>query len=263
MLTLVGHGYVGTAIAHELRRRGVTFAWVRHTNSFAPTGPIINAAGYIGVPNVDACEKDRQGCIEGNLLWPMHLERVAGKWPVVHIGSGCVYQGDPGGGWKETDEPNFTGSFYSLTKVLAQRELAPYLARKSYLLRMRMPFSAWDDSKSLLNKFARYPKIIDGMNSISRVEDVAKVAAHFALTLPEPGIYNVANRGAISNRGVVEMMGLTKEWFTEEEFAAFCNAPRSICVLNTDKLQAICPLDDVRVALSKCIPATQPVAAVA
>ena len=252
MLTLVGHGYVGNHIARHLATRRIVFAWVRHTDRIQPSGPIINAAGYTGFPNVDACEEHKDETFEGNVYWPIKLEEMAQSYPVVHITSGCVYNGFKEGGWSEEDEPNFADSHYSMTKALSQKALAPVL-HKSYLLRMRMPFGIQNHPKNLLTKLTNYQKLIDGVNSLSRVEDVARVAVHFALKLPQPGIYNVVNPGGIKTREIVEIMGLKKHWFTEDEFRKSVKAPRSFCVLNSDKLQGVFPLDDVRTALRNCI----------
>ena len=261
MITLVGHGYVGQCVAERLKELNLAFMWVRHTQRFTPSGPVINAAGYIGSPNVDACEEHKEETLEGNVSWPLLLEKKS-DFPIVHISSGCIYNGYKEGGWTETDHPNFTASHYSLSKVLGQKALEPYLDR-SYLLRMRMPFGLKEHSKNLLTKFANYSKLIDGLNSLSRVEDVARVAVHFARNLPTPGIYNLVNPGFITAREIVEMMGLKKDWFTKEEFEAAIKAPRSFCTLNSDKLQAVFPLDDVRTALKEVISETLPVEAVA
>ena len=48
-------------------------------------------------------------------------------------------------------------------------------------------------------------------------------------------------------------MGLNKEWFTEEEFRNSVIAPRSNCVLNTDKLDAVYKLRSADQALDDCI----------
>ncbi|MEK7112056.1 MAG: sugar nucleotide-binding protein [Patescibacteria group bacterium] len=262
MITLVGHGYVGQAIASELRTQDLPFAWVRHSGSWTPSGPTINAAGYIGTPNVDACEEHKEETIEGNVSWPLQLEKKS-DFPIIHISSGCIYNGYKEGGWTEEDQPNFSGSHYSFSKILGQTALKPYLNR-SYLLRMRMPFGIRNHSKNLLTKFTNYKKLIDGLNSLSRVEDVAKTAVYFARNLPKAGIYNLVNPGFITAREIVEIMGIKKDWFTQEEFEASIKAPRSFCTLNSDKLQNVFPLDDVRDALSQCIVTeTLPVAAVA
>ena len=256
MVTLIGHGYIGKAIAKELEEQGIEFRWLSHAEQLNQDGVIINAAGFTGIPNVDACEIYKQETIDGNVLFPLKLEQDS-FYPIIHITSGCVYTGYKEDGWTEEDEPNFNfnnGSFYSGSKALAQKVLEREMdINGSYLLRIRMPFSSEETSKNLLTKLERYDKLIDFENSLSNVEEVAKVVVHFTKTLPEPGIYNVCNPGGITTKEIADMMGLQKEWFTEEEFKAVTKAPRSNCVLNTDKLSKIYQMTPVKESLEKTI----------
>ena len=249
MITLLGHGYIGREIASRMEAKDIPFNWNTHdwTKGWVPDGPIINAAGYTGFPNVDACEVNRAECLSGNVLWPLQVEERSKGYPVVHISSGCVYNGYKDGGWLETDEPNFTGSFYSRCKVLAQSMLR---LENSYILRVRMPFGKEEHQKNYLTKLRRYEKLIDVRNSLSCIEDVAEAAIHFALNQPTPGIYNCVNTGEVTTRKVADFLGLQKDWFTMEEFRASIKAPRSNCVLNTDKMQAVYKMRDVHEALS-------------
>jgi dTDP-4-dehydrorhamnose reductase len=254
-LTLIGHGYIGTAIAKRLDAIGLGFVWYHHNEPWTPCGgAIINAAGYTGRPNVDACEDRKADCLRGNVIWPLEVQRRSCGLPVVHISSGCVYDGYEKE-WTEEDPPNFNftnGSFYSGSKALAQEALMPFMDR-SYLLRIRMPFDSEPYPKNYLTKIAAYTKLIDVRNSLSRVSDVVDVALHFAFMKPQPGIYNVCNPGSITTRIAADMMGLRKEWFTAEEFKAAVKAPRSNCVLSTAKLQKVFPIEPVMVALKRVV----------
>lgn len=256
MITLIGHGYIGEHIAQEITNRHLPFFWISH---FEPvpqeTTVIINAAGYTGSPNVDACEIYKQETVNGNVIWPLMLEQKFPKIPIVHISSGCVYTGYKDGGWTELDPPNFdfnNGSFYSGAKALEQQLLEPYM-NKSYLLRIRMPFGDADHPKNLLTKLKKYNKLINFENSLSYVNDVARVAVKFALDRPATGLYNVCNPGSKTTKEIADLMGLTKEWFTEEEFRANTQTPRSNCLLNNDKLVKFYPIQDVDSALAKAI----------
>lgn len=251
MITLIGHGYVGQHIAQELHATSLPFTWISHTDSIPVcTNWIINAAGYTGVPNVDACEVHRDACIQGNVMWPLKLEQQNPHTPIIHITSGCIYSGYPEGGYTELDEPDFTfdtGSFYSGSKALAQQLLLPYM-HKSYLFRIRLPFGKKPHTKNLLTKLEKYPKLINFMNSMTFMDDLARVVCHFIKHKPWPGIYNVTNPGAMDTKQVADMMGLQKEWFSNQDFLNAVKAPRSNCVLNTQKLQRVCalmPLSDV------------------
>ena len=131
---------------------------------------------------------------------------------------------------------------------------APPFLDKSYILRIRIPFGRAPHAKNYLSKLRAYPKLVDVANSLSCVEDVAKVAVHFALHRPPPGLYNACNPGVVTTRDVVQRMGLRKDWFDSyADFAATVKAPRSNCVLDTAKLQRIYPLRPVGDALEDCI----------
>jgi UDP-glucose 4,6-dehydratase len=258
MIVLIGHGYVGSHIAEELERQKLPFVWASHQERVPVcTNVIINAAGYTGVPNVDACETHKQDCIDGNVLWPIQLEQANPHTPIVHISSGCVYTGHKEGGFTELDPPNFdfdNGSFYSGSKALAQQLLMPYM-HKSWLLRIRMPFGRRPHPKNFLTKLETYNKLVDFENSLSCVEDVARTAVRFALERPWFGIYNVVNPGSATTRQIADMMGLKKEWFTTEEFSSAVTAPRSNCVLNSHKLQRVAPISPLAYTLSSTIEA--------
>jgi len=255
MIALIGHGYVGQHIAKELKSKGIPFEWYNH-KSRVPSSmtAIINAAGYTGVPNVDACESHKQDCIQGNVVFPMLLERNYPYTPIIHITSGCVYTGYKDGGWTEDDTPNFNfnnGSFYSASKALFQSLINPNW--KSYLLRIRLPFGDEHNPKNYLTKLTKYDKLVDFENSISYVNDVAATAVYFARYLPKPGTYNVCNPGTITTKQVADMMGLQKQWYTEEEFNQAVVAPRSNCNMSSDKLNRVFPIQSAESALKQAI----------
>lgn len=256
MITLIGHGYVGEHISKELFEKKLPYHWIHHTDSIATdTTVIINAAGYTGSPNVDACETYKQETIDGNVIWPVALALAHSDKPIVHISSGCVYTGYEKH-FTEEDEPNFdfgNGSFYSGAKSLGQKMLEPYM-NKSYLLRIRMPFGNSDHPKNFLTKMKRYNKLISYDNSLSYLPDVAAVAVEMATNRSIPtGIYNVCNPGFSNAKEIVNMMGIEKEFFTEDEFKKSVVAPRSNCILNNDKLQKVFPIRSVKDALLEAI----------
>ena len=254
MIVLIGHGYVGKHIACELESQKLEYQWISHRDTIPSCDVIINAAGYTGSPNVDACEIHKQETIDGNVLWPVKLELSHPNTPIVHISSGCVY-----GGYEkvftEDDTPNFdfnNGSFYSGSKALGQKLLEPYM-HKSYLLRIRMPFGDYDDPKNFLTKMKNYEKLVSYDNSLSYMPDVARFAVLCATSPIFTGIYNVCNPGHSNAHEIVKMMGIDKEFYTEEEFKHAVKAPRSNCILATNKISLVYNIQDVKTALTTAI----------
>lgn len=256
MITLIGHGYVAGYIKKCFDDTGMKYHHIHHDDNIPKdTTFIVNAAGFTGVPNVDACEIYKDECVQGNILFPLNLEKRANAIPILHISSGCIYSGYKSGGWTEEDKPNFTfnnASFYSACKGLEEELLKPYL-HKSYIFRIRMPFGPDRTPKNLLTKLERYEKLISFENSLTQVEELAKCVQQFIITRPQYGIYNVCNPDGITTKEIVEMMKLNKEWMTEEEFKAITTAPRSNCVLNVDKLQKYFFMRPAKVAVMETL----------
>ena len=109
MIVLLGStGYIGQAFHTELVQRGADFeglsrSHLDYTNFTELLGYLhskkpqflINAAGYTGKPNVDACESARADTLQGNTLFPQTVAQacaVAGI-PWGHDTSCCIYRG--------------------------------------------------------------------------------------------------------------------------------------------------------------------------
>src|SRR5688500_14030572 len=108
ILLLGATGYVGQAFASELHRRGLEFyalsrkevdytrfeKLLPHLQQNRPSF-LINAAGFTGRPNVDACETARADTLLGNTLFPQSLAQacLVAKIPYGHVSSGCIYTG--------------------------------------------------------------------------------------------------------------------------------------------------------------------------
>src|ERR1700685_3093529 len=157
---LGGSGYVGSAFQSLFRLKGIRYRSLRRAEvDYANPGALraalladkpeflVNAAGYTGKPNVDACEIHKAECLMGNAVLP---GIVAGACedagvPWGHVSSGCIYNGDGhgGSGFTELDPPNFTFrsgpcSFYSGTKGLGEEVLAGH--PNLFVWRLRIPF---------------------------------------------------------------------------------------------------------------------------
>ena len=263
---LGGSGYVGSAYQALLQKKDIPFRNLRradfdYTNTAALTELLrtekpdflINAAGYTGKPNVDACELHKAECLFGNGVLPGRVAEActAAGIPWGHVSSGCIYTGahEDGSGFTETDTPNFSFrtnncSFYSGTKALGEEVLAG--RDDVYIWRLRIPFDHNEGPRNYLTKMMRYQRLLEASNSISQLHEF--VAASFACWEKRVpfGTYNVTNPGQVTTRQVVDHIlksGVcTKDYSffdNEDEFMqTAAKTPRSNCVMDSSKLQA-------------------------
>ncbi|MSU51168.1 MAG: NAD-dependent epimerase/dehydratase family protein [Opitutus sp.] len=264
---LGGSGYVGHAYQALLTRKGIPFRNLRraeddYTNRDTLRAALlrdkpeflINAAGYTGKPNVDACELHKHECLLGNAVVPGIIAEACADAgvPWGHVSSGCIYTGarPDGSGFTETDTPNFTFrtnncSFYSGTKALGEEVLAgkPNL----FLWRLRIPFNHIDSPRNYLTKLLRYQRLLEATNSISQLEEFcAATLACWEKRVPF-GTYNVTNPGQVTTHEVVELIkqaGVSQKAFdffkSEDEFMhVAAKTPRSNCVMDSAKLAGV------------------------
>jgi dTDP-4-dehydrorhamnose reductase len=263
---LGGSGYVGAAYQALLTRKRLAFRNIRrgdfdYTNRAALTellrrekpAFLVNAAGYTGKPNVDACELHKSECVMGNAVLPgtIALACADAGVPWGHVSSGCIYTGRnaDGSGFTETDTPNFSFrtnncSFYSGTKALGEEVLAG--VPNVFVWRLRIPFNQVDGPRNYLTKLIRYNTLLDAENSISQLDEfVAATFACWEKRVPF-GTYNVTNPGHVTTREVVDLIKKTGvsdknfQFFTDEaEFMrTAAKTPRSNCVMDSTKLAA-------------------------
>lgn len=226
---------------------------------------LINAAGFAGQPNVDACEDEKHECLYANSVLPGRIGQACERSgiPWGHVSSGCIYAGtNRGRGFQETDLPNFTFrsnhcSFYSGTKALGEEVLAGN--RECYVWRGRMPFNHVSHPKNLLTKLLSYERLLDVRNSLSHLDEFIMACLDcWKLRLPF-GIYHVTNSGSVQTSEVAAMLQSTIapmrtfQFFEDEDefMRVAARAPRSSCVLDNSKaIAAGLRLTDVRDAIA-------------
>jgi len=266
MIILLGKtGFIGSQILESLNQAGLDSSGIsreemdyynhselRNLLRAVNASFLINAAGFTGKPNVDACEMAKYECLQGNAVLPGIIREVCEdlKIPWGHVSSGCIYSGRSpnGGGWKEEDEPNFSFrsppcSFYSGTKALGEEVLDG--AENCFVWRLRIPFNHEPSPRNYIQKVLNYESLLEAENSVSHLEEFCQKCIECFSKGIEPGVYNMTNSGSITTRQVTEWMmeaGLTEKKFnffrTEEEFMEkAAKTPRSNCVLDTNKAE--------------------------
>jgi dTDP-4-dehydrorhamnose reductase len=263
---LGGSGYVGQAYQTLFTAKGIPFKNLRradldYTDVATLTAALragrpaflINAAGYTGKPNVDACELDKTNCLFGNAILPGRIAEAcaAAGVPWGHVSSGCIFTGKrpDGTGFTETDAPNFTFrqnncSYYSGTKALGEEILAG--TSDVFIWRLRIPFDHRESPRNYLTKLMRYQRLLEAENSISQLHEfVAATFACWEKRIPF-GTYNVTNPGHVTTREVVDLIlesGVcpkTYDFFPDEAdfMQKAAKTPRSNCVMDSAKLAA-------------------------
>lgn len=199
-------GYIGEAFVAEAKRRKLDYRPVSRKGldytdfrtlltALKKDKPdfVVNAAGFTGKPNVDACESQKGETVAGNVTLAQTVATacdVAGI-KLGFVSSGCIYTGakvrrecgtwavedrlteplisellenrsDRVQGFSEKDEPNFSFaqnncSFYSGTKVLSEEVMKGF--PDFYVWRLRIPFDENDGPRNYLPKLQRYAKV--------------------------------------------------------------------------------------------------------
>lgn len=204
---------------------------------------VINCAGKTGRPNVDWCEGHKSETLFSNVTAPLILAKVCEELGLymVHVGSGCVYEGyKDGEGYGEDDAPNFFGSYYSRTKAWSEAMLKEFPILQ---LRLRMPFDGVPGERNFISKITKYAKVISIPNSISVMDDFLSAAKEL-MDKRATGVFNMTNPGTIEHREILEMYkeivdsAYKYELFSLEELEKITKARRSNCGLSSRKLEA-------------------------
>ena len=255
---ILGKGFVGTHLSHYFKKNNIdhkifsqseldytdpnTFKDFLDTND-KDIKWVINCSGYTGVPNVDACEDNKEFCYAYNVLYPMQVVKLCNQYkiPVIHIGSGCVYSGYEKE-FTEEDTPNFgiysnQSSYYSKCKHVFETFAKEF---NCYVLRIRIPFTDILTRKNYFSKLLNYDTLINELNSVTSLNDFDEFVVRFISAKPEYGIYNVVNPEPVKAEEVIEILKDNKivnsKWRFIELKDLNTKANRSNCVLSTKKI---------------------------
>jgi len=229
------NGWLGGILQRILTERKIDFALANtrlenresvaaELDSVKPTH-VLNAAGVTGRPNVDWCEDHQPEVIRANVIGTLNLADLCDLRGIhcMIYATGCIFHFDkninrPYPVWQpetktwskleddqkftEDDAPNFTGSFYSLTKGYVETMLKSF--KNVCVLRVRMPISDDLTARNFITKITKYEKVVNIPNSMTVLSDLMPISVIMAerkLT----GIYNFTNPGCISHNQILEL----------------------------------------------------------
>jgi len=206
---------------------------------------VVLAAGLTGRPNIDWCETHVTETVRVNLEGAVNLARMCARLGIhlTNFATGCIYTSglfDPPR--TEDDPPNFFGSLYSRTKIIAEavmRGCRP-IADRCLILRLRMPIGAdLDHPRNLVTKLRAYGQITDLPNSVSVLPEVLPIALHM-IARGETGVYNLTNPGFVTPSDVRRMddarLGIKEPRWDAVAQVGGLRAERSNCILDATKL---------------------------
>lgn len=246
---IFGNGYVGNKFRATITGAEITDTDIANIDAVnailkeKKPDVVINCAGRTGTPNIDWCEDHQRETLYSNVTGPLILAEACLAHDVfmVHLGSGCIYQGDNGGhGFSEDDLPDLKNipSFYSLTKFTSE-----HLLRHLSILqvRLRMPLDSEKSPRNFITKITKYERVINEPNSMSVIGDLISATVQL-IEKQKTGIYNVTNPGFITHKEILDMYKeivdptFTYTLMDTKELSGVTKAGRSNCILNTEKL---------------------------
>lgn len=240
---------------------------VDEVNLVKPTH-VLNCAALTGRPNIDWCEDHKDEVLRVNVIGTAVLAETCARSNIhfTFVSSGCLYNYNDehpiptnSSDWKtikgytEDDEPNFTGSFYSCTKVVIEKIIKSL--PKALILRVRMPISDDLHDRNFIKKLTTYEHVINIPNSVSTLYDLLPIIPDMMIK-EKSGIYNFTNPGVITHNEILklykEMIDPKFTWknFSLEDQSKVLKAPRSNNYLDASKLSSEYPeIPEIHVAI--------------
>lgn len=213
---------------------------------------ILNSAGLTGRPNVDWCETNKEIVKNINLDAAVDLALLAKKHNIYHvlITTGCIYQytiQQPNSpdtiGYTEDDEPNFSGSYYSHTKLALEQWVKANYLEGTLVVRLRMPIDGRIplNSRNLLAKITAYGRVVtDAYQTVSILDNLLPILSK-QIDTKETGIYNYVNPCPLTLNDILTESPYSGHKYTPISVSDLVTtAPRSWCILSPQKLVDWC-----------------------
>lgn len=216
-----------------------------------------------GINTIDYLEQEGKLIenVKDNLYAPLVLSTLAEKNNIhyTYLGTGCIFDNEdpPSRLFKETDNPNFFGSSYSIIKGFTDRLMK--LSSKTLNLRIRMPINSQNHHRNFITKIINYDKICSIPNSMTVLPTIYPII-YDMMKNETTGTFNLTNPNYISHNEILEMYKEIKDpefkWtnFSKEEQNKVLKSKRSNNCLDTTKIQELYPdFPDIKKAVRECL----------
>jgi len=189
--------------------------------------------------------------IQDNLYAPITLASICKKLGChfTYLGTGCIFNYDDlhpfyneAKGFKESEEPNFFGSSYSIVKGYTDRLMHEHYNDTTLNIRIRMPITSEVSPRNFITKITNYDKICSVPNSMTVLDDLLPILIRYAIE-GRTGTINLTNPGAITHNEILfmykEIVDPTFGWtnFSIEEQDQILASKRSNNCLDTSTLE--------------------------
>ena len=278
-LVFGGRGWIGGQLVSALRDRGhiVALAEARADDAAAVKAELddlkpdrviclVGRTHGPGCGTIDYLEqpgKLREN-VRDNLFAPLALANLCRDRGIhmTYMGTGCIFEYDEAigrgqadkEGFRESDEPNFFGSSYSVVKGFTDR-LMHQLEDTVLNVRIRMPIVGYHHPRNFITKITQYAKVCSIPNSMT----VLPTLLPYLVEMIERGVLgtmNLTNPGVISHNEILAMYRdavdptFTWENFSIEEQDAVLASRRSNNLLDTTRLETMfAGVPGIRVAI--------------
>lgn len=187
-----------------------------------------------------------------NLYIPILIAEECKKRNIhcTYFGTGCIYEyttEQKTDEFTETDEPNYTGSAYSIIKSYTDRLMQSLYSENVLTLRIRMPISKDNHPRNFISKLLKYKTIVSIPNSMSVLSELLPIAVQLS-ERGVTGLLNFVNPGAFTHRELLEMVSEIYKiplscQITEnpEAIRSLLIARRSNNCLSTKRLETLVP----------------------
>ena len=199
-----------------------------------------------------------------NLFSPLILSEICKKHNIhfTYLGTGCIFDYDDAHpfntGFVESDKPNFFGSSYSIVKGYTDRLMQTMYNTSTLNVRIRMPITDEINPRNFITKITNYQKICSIPNSMTVLNELLPVLIEMALN-GQVGTVNLTNPGTITHNEILEMYKEIVDpkfsWtnFSIEEQNEILASKRSNNCLNTEKLESIATVKDIKTSVKDII----------